>query len=267
MKNKLFLCLFFVLAPLFAFAEVRQAPTMESALEGAEKGTLVIFDLDNTVMMPPQTLGGEEWYDYFVEKRTEEFVSQGLNASEAKNKAVDQGLKEWSQFHKNAKVTPVEKQTPQLISDIQGKGVITMALTARPIDLADSTINQLKSIGIDFSQHSISNRTVSVPGENIAKFYKGALLVGPKNNKGTVLVKFLKMIKAKPVKIIFVDNKQHHVDNVEKALADLKIPYFGRRHGAADKKISAMNKQIVEVQHRYFFGDVLSDDEARKLIK
>lgn len=90
-------------------------------------------------------------------------------------------------------------------------------------------------------------------------------LVGPKNNKGEVLVKFLKQLGLKPKKIFFIDNKLHHVENVGKALAPTNITYFGRRHGAADAKISSMDKEIVEIQHRYFFGDILSNEQANTL--
>ena len=92
----------------------------------------------------------------------------------------------------------------------------------------------------------------------------GALLVGPKIIKAKSS-SFLKQSGAKPKKIFFVDNKMHHVHNVEKALAPTGIAYFGRRHGAADKKIEAMDKEVVEIQHRYFFGEVLSNKQAEAL--
>jgi hypothetical protein len=255
------------LASFQTFAEVREAPTMARALEGVDQDTLVIFDLDNTVMTPPQSLGGEEWYDYFVAKRTEEFKAQGLNEREAKEKAIDKGLKEWNQFHQNAKVIPVEIDTPSLINTIQLRGIQTMALTARPDSLGEATVTQLKSIGITMDKNPIVREDLTIDGTNPSKFYKGILLVGPKNNKGEVLAKFLQQLQLHPKKIIFVDNKQHHVIDVEKALVEMKTSYFGRRYGAADQKIACMNKQVVEIQHRYFFGDVLSNADAEKLLK
>jgi hypothetical protein len=163
-------------------------------------------------------------------------------------------------------VVPVERETSALIREIQKRGAKTMALTARPIELADSTLGQLKSIGIDLSLTSVVSRDVPVQGQNPALFRRGALLVGPKNNKGLVLVQFLEQTGFLPEKIVFVDNKLKHVENVEKALKPLGISYFGRRHGAADQKIASMNKDIVEIQHRYFFGEVLSDTDAMKLL-
>lgn len=266
MKNKIKIFLVIFLVSKIAIAEIREAPNMASALEGADNTTLVILDLDNTTMMPPQTLGGEEWFDYFVEKRMSEYKKLGMSEAQAKEKAIDKGLVEWNQFHKNARVIPVESETPKLISEIQAKGALTMALTARPFELGESTVSQLKSIGIELQKSTVSTKMIKVPGKNKATFYKGALLVGPKNNKGEVLAQFLKLISFKPKKIIFVDNKKHHVENVEKALADSKISYFGRRYGASDKKISSMNKDVLEIQHKYFFGEVLSDQEAKKLL-
>jgi hypothetical protein len=263
---KLLSLLLLVVSPVLAQAEVREALTMQEALKGADKDTLVIFDLDNTVMMPPQTLGGEEWFDYFVKLRIEEFQKNGHSAEQSKDKAIEQGANEWVKFHLNARVVPVEKETPSLINDLQNRGIQTMALTARPTELKDSTASQLKSIGIEFSKKSATDKNIKLSGKHPAEFYKGALLVGPKNNKGELLVAFLKQLSVKPKKIIFVDNKIHHVENVEKALASLNIAYFGRRHAAADQKINSMDKELVKIQHKYFFGEVLSDREAKKLL-
>ena len=264
LKNAIPIFITFLIG-LSVHADIQNVATMNEALAGVDSDTLVIFDLDNTVMMPPQSLGGEEWYDYFVEKRTRENISKGMPVSQAKDQAINQGLLEWNQFHSKAKVVPVETETPNLISEIQKKGTKTMALTARPLELADATVAQLKSIGIDFSKNSVSSKIIQVPGKNISQFKNGALLVGPKNNKGEVLVKFLKQLKLNPKKIYFIDNKLHHVENVGKALEPTKVSYFGRRHSAADHKIESMDKEVVEIQHRYFFGDVLTNKQAEIL--
>jgi len=251
----------------FTAANIQNVQTMAEALSGVDSDILVIFDLDNTVMMPPQSLGGEEWYDYFVEKRTKENETKGISFAKAKEMAIDQGLKEWNQFHTTAKVIPVEEETPTLITKIQSMGAKTMALTARPIELANATVFQLNSIGIDFNKRTVTSALVRVPGKNVSQFKSGALLVGPKNNKGKILVKFLKQLQLKPKKNYFIDNKLHHVENVAKALEPTKVLYFGRRHGAADRKIEAMDKDVVEIQHQYFFGEVLSNAQAQLLKK
>lgn len=58
----------------------------------------------------------------------------------------------------------------------------------------------------------------------------------------------------------------HQVENVERALTSTNISFFGSRHGAADHKIASIDKKIVEIQRKYFFGGVLSNGDAKKLL-
>jgi hypothetical protein len=61
---------------------------MADAIKEFNSDTLVIFDLDNTVMMPAQTLGGEEWYDYLVTRYSDELKKRGESDAAAKSKAI-----------------------------------------------------------------------------------------------------------------------------------------------------------------------------------
>ena len=257
---------------LFVFqtlrAEIREAPTMKDALEGAEEGTLVAFDLDNTVLMTPQTIGNEEWFDYWLDKTIKENFQKGMPEKDAITEGVKDAVGKWVAFHKTAKtVLPVESDTAKLIAETQAKGAWTIALTGRSDDLLEGTKDELKSIGIDLNLKSPYKKKVAILKKGMKTSYQDGLLMAGAFTKGEAIIQFLEKSKIKPKKIIFIDNKQKHLDIVSKALEPMKIPFFGRRHSFADAKIAAMDKTVADIQTKYFFGEPLSNEDAKKLAK
>ncbi len=235
------------------FAQVIETATTAEALAHADSDTLLIFDLDNTIVMPAQTLGGEEWFDYLVE--------EDLKKGTEKSVAIERALKIWNQVMLTTKVVPAEKSAPEQIAAKQRAGTKTMALTARPPELAAVTHKQLNSVGIHLDKNTVTKETVTVAGVEPAPFKRGVMFVGAQNNKGDILVKFLNALNLKPKKIVFVDNKQKHVDAVEKALAGSGIDYVGCRLGVTDAKIAAFDTELADIQLQYFKG-ILSDSAA-----
>lgn len=262
----------YLILPILVFSahgltDIKQAPTMAEALKDADHETMVFFDLDNTVFMPPQSLGGEEWFDYFVEKRSKEFKALGMNEKDAIEKAVKMGVADFTRLHQNGTpVIPVDEDTPKLINDLQAKGISTVALTARNLELLSGTRKELEQIHVFFERTAPKKSPLKLKLKNPALYSQGMIFVGG-NKKGETLVAFLKQLRLKPKKILFVDNKLHHIENVGKALQEFGVDYLGRRHGKADQKIESMDKKGVEIQHRYYFGEILNNEQAKALVK
>lgn len=256
----------FALSTAPSHARVIEAANIEEATATVTPDTLLIFDIDNTIMMPAQMLGGEEWYDYVFEKYLNEALARGEPRDQAVLKSIDRALAEWNAVQFVTKVSPVEATAPGIIRSLQQKGVKTLGLTARPNELVAKTDEQLKSIGIDLGANTVSSKVFTLPGDFPTTFSKGVLFVGAKNNKGLELEKLLKKLGLKPKKIVFVDNKLKHVQNVEKVLASYDIDYLGCRHGAADIKIANFNPSIADMQYKYF-TNILSNDKADTFIK
>lgn len=239
----------FLLLITFSQAKITEVSSMKEALSTVDKDTVVFFDLDNTVIMPAQTLGGEEWFDYMVKKLP-----------------IEKAIKEWNDVQAITESVPVEKEAPELISNIQKLGAKTMGLTGRDYTISALTQKQLQSIGINFAPHALTTKIITIPGNGISRHENGVIFVGPKNNKGKVLATFLETLKIYPKKIVFVDNKRHHLENVEKSLEKKKINYLGCRHGAADQKIAAFNEEIANIQHQHL-KKILMDKEAQALLQ
>ncbi len=172
-----------------------------------------------------------------------------MKDQEIETKAMDV----WNKSQEMIQVKAVEKDTPAFIASAQKKGISIIAITARTLDIADQTLKQLKSIQIDLSKTSIhrgvlrfTKADLQMKDEVLMK--DGVVFVGENNNKGEVLVSLLQKLNLKPKKIVYVDDKPKHVQNVEKSLSSRNIPYYGFRYGAADQKVKAYNELMAEIK-------------------
>lgn len=235
-----------------ASANVTEIKSMREILPFVDSQTLLVFDLDNTVMEPLQTLGSDQWFKYLL--------SQGQTLSEA--------LSVWEEVQKVTAMRPVETITPEIIADEQNLGVQVMALTARPADLAETTENQLMSIGVSFQKESPNSHGWTGTGENAATYIHGIEYIGPSLSKGDALMSFLNSNGLHPSRVVFVDDTSKHDETVNVALDHAKIENYEFRYGADDAKVAAFDAQIAAIELEVFKnsgGLLISDSQARAL--
>jgi len=208
---------------------------MRLALSSLSPDDLVVFDLDNTVLEPKQTLGSDQWWGALVQKN----LASGMN----EDQAIDAAITDWMKVQKETKVQAVEMDTPSLISNLQKKMIPSFALTARPQEVKNITLLQLRSLKIQFSK---------------------VIFLGPKQSKGEVLAEFVKRMSKKPRRIIFIDDKVKHVQSVENAFKKSNITNINYRYGAADPKVKNYNQRIADIEWSYFihYGILLTDQQA-----
>lgn len=70
-------------------AEIVEIKKMAEIIHRLTEGTLVVFDIDNTIIRPNQTLGSDQWFDFLVK------VYQDAGVSEAN--AIDQAIQSWAE--------------------------------------------------------------------------------------------------------------------------------------------------------------------------
>src|SRR5688500_18764674 len=111
MKNKFssLVLLIAVITALSAYGVNKDTPRMAEAVEGVTPGTLVVFDIDNTILHTKQTLGSVQWHDWFT---------QGLAKAgkTPKDQIVDRSAAEWIRVQKASESELIEKDTPALIA-------------------------------------------------------------------------------------------------------------------------------------------------------
>jgi FMN phosphatase YigB (HAD superfamily) len=207
-----------------------------------EPGTLVIFDIDNTLIEPVQMLGSDQWFYALVEQiRTEQKVGEEV--------AAERAMALWNAVQADLEVRAVESSTPALLKRLAERDLPILALTARTFDIAETTAHQLRSVGIDFERHAVAG-DLELALASPAKLIRGVLYVGELNSKGEVLVEFLRRTGLAPKKIVFVDDKRKHVESVTAELKAVGIPVIAYRYGGADASVTAFRTRTAEAQFR-----------------
>ncbi len=262
-----------------ALAEVIQTSNLmpiEAALEKADTDTLVIFDVDDVLLMPNDQILKKSNKSYLeeierkIEKRLGEPAAQIL----------------YSIIFFERLNSPVDKKIIKLISRLQDNDIKVLALTncftgrfGKIASMEDWRIYELKRIGYNFGkswsglapQHfeglGKMGSGLSVKSRSAPAFKNGVVFTSSVS-KGEALKAFLAYAHFAPKKIIFIDDKKKHLESVESIAKSLGIPFVGFEYTAvADKPASALDEkrarlqfEILEKEHKW-----LSDEEANKM--
>lgn len=239
--------LLLLLLALPASAELLEIESMKELMPRLEPGTLVVFDIDNTLLTPSGNIGSDHWYEYLIEAYKRDDAK--LTEAQAEAKAGEA----WSKTLPKIKVVPVEDLEPAFLAAIQKRGLKVMALTAREPADAAVTFAQLEAVGYDLAASAPFQRDWRSKSGGL--YSQGVFLAGD-GNKGDFLVEFLKAAGLKPKAVVFADDKLKHAKNVDAALTAAGIPVTAFRYGGADAKISAF---------RTVMGEASSASDAGRL--
>lgn len=207
------------------------------------RATLLVLDIDNTILRPITHLGSDQWFYAMVAKKE----SEGLSHFEA----VNATLPLWFIIQESVDIIPVESITPSIIADLQKRGVTVIALTARSLTVAHRTVQQLQSIGINLSSNLPHECPIKYGDDQPALYIDGIIFVG-NHDKGEVLAYWLSQINYTPKKVIFVDDKLKNIHSVEKAINKCGYPFIGLRYGYLDEYIKTIDINQVEKEYKSF---------------
>lgn len=247
--------IFFLIPINFLFStEIHQ---MSEATPYLEKGALVIVDIDNTLLEPVQELGNDQWLRF----RVKHYQNRGLDYAAS----FERALPEWVAIQNITKVKAVESTTPNLLGKWQQSGHQIMALSTRGLGMATRTIEQLHSLGMDITVTSPTKDEKFFMNEQGVLYRKGILFTAG-SNKGKALFKFLQMIEYKPKSIVFINDKQSNIQEVEYQCNEAGIPFTGLRYAYLDKKVQNFRVEVAEIQFDHF-GHILSDEAAEAILE
>jgi uncharacterized protein (DUF952 family) len=260
--KKLIVSLFICLIAFQSQAEVIETNSYRDVLKYATADTLVVTDLDNTVIEPVQTLGSDQWGEAMGKKL--------LAAGFEKPQAVEMHVSMFALVQQHTKVKTVESDTAGIIENLKANNIPVLGLTARPVYIVDRTLDLLKSVNLNLTGlEEVAGIVQRHQNPNEIVYKSGVVFVGPMNNKGLVLKSIVDQLKNSHFnRIIFVDDKTHHTINVDKAFENSGIEVKSLRYGAADVKVHSYNAAIADFEWSHFLntGIILSDKEASALM-
>ncbi|MBA3603176.1 MAG: DUF2608 domain-containing protein [Parachlamydiaceae bacterium] len=255
---RILFCVATFLITFMTEAKIIETVTIENIIPLIDDDTWLLVDLDNTTFEGKQALGHTEWfYDKAHAK-----MRNGMTLEEATRECYP----EWIEVQKICPVKPVEEAFIPALVLMKQRGIVIMGLTHRQPSLVDSTLRQVASLGLNFLDSAPVKTTFAVPSETPTMYIQGILFTGEFNKKGEIFVRFLSIINQQPKKIVFIDDKRSHVEEVEMALMGLGIEYIGVHYTAIEHVEKVYSPEIAEFQHK-FLNKILSNDGALLLMQ
>ncbi len=254
MKQHLLVLGFFFLVPLTA--EIVEVNNFDEIKKYATAETLVILDIDNTLIMPKQTLGSDQWFRY----RLEYYRKLGKSYPEA----LECALPEWEAVQNITSVQVVEETIPEVIAYLQKEKIRVIGLTTRGLALATRTVYQLGSVGIDLSVTAPTKEEIPLLNPHVILFRKGILFTAG-THKGKGLQKLLAKLDFQPKSIVFINDKRGNLRQLEEGVDELAIPFIGLRYGYLDATVDNFRSDIADLQFKHFSA-IISDKEAETIL-
>jgi histidinol phosphatase-like enzyme len=235
------------IALLFSFALC--AATIETnhfreILDHTTPDTLIILDIDDTLLIPTQMLGCDEWFLHRV-----------------KQTSLEKALAEWEAIRHLTKMEIVEPGTEEIVATLQNSGHTVLGLTTQGLALATRTVQQLKENHIDLSLACpFSNDHYFINKHGV--LYRQGILFTSGTPKGEALFKLCDDLQYKPKRILFINDKATHLADLEKTALERGVEFIGLRYAYSDARKAKFSTEIADIQFRPF-EHILTDEEAQ----
>ena len=235
-KNIFLACILFTITPIHTI--IFESNNLHDLYKYADKNTLVVFDMDDTLITPPGYVGSSVWLEHEIKNLQKKGFAFG--------QALTFLLPTYFIIQKFIHLKAIG-DSPAVIATLQNKDICAMILTNRSMPLKDITISELKRLGIDLSVNCLFKDDINLDITHKGKFSHG-IIFAANNDKGQILFLFLEKIGYLPKKIIFVDDKLKYVKAVERETEKRNIEFVGIRYCRQDKYKKNFDPSIANKQ-------------------
>ncbi|MES2344902.1 MAG: DUF2608 domain-containing protein [Chlamydiota bacterium] len=257
---KFFVAAIMLLSSCCLLSQIKEIDYINEVLKEASSASIVLFDIDETLIETPSMLGGKAWRRYA--RRALEKVKSQEEATEIHDKIT-------YLIAKNFIYTTVEDDIHDCLHTLYKSEIPVFGFTARgkvhwydmpSPDGEELTIEHLKQAGIDLTARSIAVDNALTAHSSYAK---RIFFAYPVEDKGELILELFKNMQLLPAKVVFVDDKLENVRVVDKACEQLGIPSvcFYYRHIELHRSFDLMVANI-QLEKLLFENRVLSDEEA-----
>ena len=219
------------------------------------KDTLIILDIDDTLLIPVQMLGCDEWFTHQFQK----YIQEGMDHA----KALEKSLTEWEAIRHLTQMEIVESGSEKIIQTLQEEGFSVMGLTTQELVLSARTRDHLLEQKIDLSKTAPSQRDHYFQMGDYGVLYRKGVLFTSGRHKGEALFYLCDMMDHDPKRIVFVNDKATHLAEIEVSAEKRGIEFVGLRYSYSDSRKKAFQPEIAEYQFlNSSLGYLLSDQEV-----
>ena len=246
-------------------AEIIEIQKIDEILPQIEStNTLILFDMDDTLTDSTISLGSGAWRKYIRQKIADYETEHGNPWG-----GIDLHDQLTLYVARKVAVQPVETQLPQVIADLQNKGIPVFVFTARGKNKWYSTdvegINslteqQLTTAGFNFGLTVVPPELQAM---NTSYFGNGVIYTSPVK-KGAFFQELLAQTNYCPSKLVFVDDKIDQVVSMDEAAKALGIPFVGFWYTRAETEHKNFDPIVATIQLKQLLeqGKVMGEAEA-----
>lgn len=237
-------------------SEVRETNSFKDIVNAAVPGTTFVFDLDNMLITPKQTLGSDQWFEAHLAYRQQEL-------HEDFRTALHNTIDIYNPAQMLTEVSLVEPCIADEIAGLQAQGYNVLGLTTRGEILEGAAVRQLASVGINFNHGIFMDREVNLKELGRESHAKNGIVFCGGRDKGKCLDTFLSSpeIDIHPQRIVFGDDKLKNVLQVQDAAKVFGCPFVGFRYGKMDAAVNAVDRALGDAQ-----AQILSDEEMKLVL-
>ena len=221
--------------------------------------TLVILDVDDTLLIPKQMLGCDEWFCYRLNQRK--------LAGHSASYALEKTLAEWEGVRHLTQMEIVEPNSQSVIQSLQAEGYCVIGLTTQGLALATRTVQQLKENGVDLSRTAPKDSVYFTINQHGILFRDGLLFTSGMP-KGKALFQLCETLGKKVNRIVFVNDKATHLKEIEESAFANSVEFIGLRYSYSDARKKAFIPEVAECQFNHSsFSEILSDEKAKSILQ
>ena len=241
-------------------ARIIEMPNFEHLSQYVDEKTLLILDIDDTLLITKQMLGCDEWFKHRLNINQKKLEGNFQHA-------LDLTLFEWEGIRHITEMEIVEPGLVKVVHDLQKKPITLMGLTTQSLSLSKRTAHQLKSHYLDLSITAPEKRAYHVFLDDHDLFFNKGILFTDGAHKGKAFFQFCDHVGYLPKRIVFVNDKASHIKEIEDEAIKRNIEFLGLRYAYSDAKKEVFSQEIADFQfHNSSFHRLLTDDEAKELM-
>lgn len=223
---------------------------LATAIEQAEalplRSTLVVFDIDDTLLTATEFFGSDKWYDW---QRGRALSPNGQPLAIAETDKVSCLFDTLGITYEIATNRPTQANMASLVKQVNNDLLI---LTARSGAYRAATMRELSHNGLDFSDKAFTRADIGYHydfthgGRSAKVTYVNGVFMVQGMDKGVMLLDLLARTNRNYEAVLFVDDKTKNINNMARAMQIAGIDFYGFHYVKIDKTVS--NAEVTQAQ-------------------
>jgi hypothetical protein len=223
-------------------SQIVKVKDLSAAIEQAKvlplRSTLVVFDIDDTLLTATEFFGSDKWYDW---QRGRALSPNGQPLTIAEADKVSCLFDTLGITYEIATNRPTQENMAFLVNQVNND---LLMLTARSDNYRAATMRELSRNGLEFSDKALTPKDVGYhynfthDGRSANMSYVDSVFMVQGMDKGVLLLDLLSRVGRTYEAVVFVDDKTHNIDNVANAMKKAGINFYGFQYIKIDKTVS-----------------------------